>query len=64
MSDTPKWICPHDGTVCDESCQYWDGRETCQTDETIRAMEDAGHWRTTTTPRIPQHAPHPISAPQ
>ena len=39
-----KWTCPHDAAACDSHCQYWDGRDTCQTPETIKAMEAAGHW--------------------
>ena len=44
-----QWTCPHDGAACDSDCQYWDGRDTCQTPETIKAMEDAGHWPQPTT---------------
>jgi len=41
----PKWVCPHDGGPCDATCQYWQGRETCQTAVTLKAMEAAGHWK-------------------
>ena len=41
----PKWVCPHDGGPCDATCQYWQGRETCQTAVTLKAMEAAGHGK-------------------